>query len=229
MLSKSAAKAFFLIGTGLSVLAFLGLTYDTFRQIPSQTHSADISPAVARGKVIWENSNCMGCHTIFGEGAYYAPELTKVMERRGETFVRGMLKDPASMYPGQRQMVQYNFTDTQIDDLVAFLTWIGHVDTNGFPADPPLARSRAGQSAANDTRPQTFRQTCVACHSVNGEGGNVGPALDDVASRLDADYLARWLRDPAALRPGTRMPQLDLSDQQVDELVTYLSTLRAEH
>jgi len=228
MLSKSAAKAFFLIGTGISVLAFLGLTYDTFTQIPARTHSDQITPAVERGKQLWDENNCMGCHTIFGEGAYYAPELTKVMERRGEVFVRGMLKDPAAMYPGERRMVQYDFTETQIDDLVAFLTWIGTVDTNGFPADPPL-RQHLAPTAINDGRPLVFQQTCIACHSVGGAGGNVGPALDGVGERFDADYLERWLRDPASVRPGTQMPQLGLSDAQVTELVTYLATLRTEH
>jgi nitric oxide reductase subunit C len=228
MLSKSAAKAFFLIGTAISFLAFLGLTYDTFTQIPTRTHADQISPAVARGKQLWDENNCMGCHTLFGEGAYYAPELTKVMERRGEVFVRGMLKDPAAMYPGERQMVQYDFTDAQIDDLVAFLTWIGSVDTNGFPADPPL-RQHLAPAASADGRPLVFQQTCIACHSVGGAGGNVGPALDGVGTRRDADYLTRWLHDPSAVKPEARMPQLGLSDAQVTELVTYLGTLRTEH
>lgn len=227
MLSKSAAKAFFLIGTGISFLAFIGLTYDTFRQIPAQTHAAQITPAVERGKALWDSKNCMGCHTIFGEGAYYAPELTKVMERRGEVFVRGMIRDPASMYPGERRMVQYDFTDAQIDDLVAYLTWIGTVDTNGFPADPPLRQSLA-PVATNDGRPTIFQQTCIACHSVGGAGGAVGPALDGVGTRFDAEYLTRWLHDPNAVRPGARMPQLGLSDAQVTELVTYLGTLQTE-
>lgn len=224
MLSKSAAKLFFLVGTGLSVVAFLGLTYDTFTQIPAQTNAEAITPAVERGKKIWEESNCMGCHTIFGEGAYYAPELTKVMERRGEVFVRGMLRDPESMYPGQRRMVQYDFSESEIDDLIAYLTWIGEVDTNGFPATPPL-QGRLAPPVAEDGRPAMFEQTCIACHSVDGQGGNVGPALDGVADRFDEDYLARWLRDPQSIVPETTMPQLGLNDVQIDELVTYLMTL----
>jgi nitric oxide reductase subunit C len=47
----------------------------------------------------------------FGEGAYYAPELTKVVERRGAAWISLFLKDPQKMFPGQRKMVQYNFTD----------------------------------------------------------------------------------------------------------------------
>ena len=227
MLSKSAARAFFLVGTGLSVIAFLGLTYDTFQQIPEQTNADQITPAVARGKVLWDENNCMGCHTLLGEGAYYAPELTKVMERRGEVFVRGMLRDPEAMYPGQRRMVQYDFTDSEIDDLVAFFSWIGEIDTNGFPATPPLA-DRLASSTRDLSRPLVYEQTCTACHALGGQGGHIGPELDGIGDRFDAEYLDRWLRDPEAVRPGTAMPQLGLSDSQIEELVTYLATQRVE-
>ncbi len=111
MLSKSAAKAFFLGGTALCSTVFLGLTIDTFRQIPARTNAAALTDAVKRGKHLWEDNNCMGCHTLFGEGAYYAPELTKVYERRGPVFIRSMLKDPEAMFPGQRKMVNYHFKD----------------------------------------------------------------------------------------------------------------------
>ena len=84
MLTKSQARAFFLGGTLLCGTAFVGLTVDTFQRIPGQTRENEITEEVARGKELWERSNCMGCHTLFGEGAYYAPELTRVVERRGE-------------------------------------------------------------------------------------------------------------------------------------------------
>ena len=145
----------------------------------------------------------------------------------GETFGRGMLRDPEAMYPGQRRMVNNDFTEAEIDDLVAFFQWIGQIDTNGFPADPPLADHLAGASGA-PAGPLVFQQTCTACHAVDGRGGNIGPALDGVGDRFDAEYLGRWLTDPASVRPETTMPQLGLSDAQVEELVTYLSTLRAE-
>ncbi len=231
MLSKSAARSFFLGGTALCTIAFVGLTIDTFQRIPAQTHEDAITPAVARGKDLWERSNCMGCHTILGEGAYYAPELTRVYARRGPEFIRAMLHDPAAMYPGQRRMQQYDFSEGEIDDLVAFFEWVNGMDLNGFPAEPVLAMrtSSAGTPEAppDDGRPAVFGQMCVACHSLGGRGGNVGPALDGVADRQPDDFFPRWLRDPASVRPGTLMPRLPLSDTQIDELSTWLRTLHA--
>ncbi|MEB2310494.1 MAG: c-type cytochrome [Sorangiineae bacterium] len=223
MLSKSAARAFFLGGTALCSLAFIGLTWDTFRKIPAQTHSAAITESVARGKESWERNNCMGCHTLFGEGAYYAPELTKVYERRGPTFIRMMLKDPEGMYPGERKMTNYHLSDGEISDLVDFFEWCGKVDLNGFPAKPTLILPGNSQAATEAPQPEVFSQLCTACHSLGGSGGNVGPALDGVGSRYDAAYLTRWIKDPTSVKPGTAMPNLGLDDAQVAELVKFLS------
>ena len=94
MLSKSAARRFFLVGTAVCAGAFLLLTLDTIKQVPTQTKSQNITEEVHRGKDLWDSNNCMGCHTLFGEGAYYAPELTKVYERRGEGYIKAALMSP---------------------------------------------------------------------------------------------------------------------------------------
>jgi nitric oxide reductase subunit C len=229
MLSKSAARSFFLAGTALCSVAFILLTADTMSQIPQRAHVDKMDAAVVRGHDIWNDNNCMGCHTLLGEGAYYAPELTRVVERRGESWLKMFLKDPQAMYPGRRKMVQYNFSNEEIDDLLAFFSWIEKVDTNGFPAKPPLAAAAQGPghaqaaNAAQEGRPAVFDQVCVACHALAGKGGNVGPALDGVATRFDAKHLDDWLADPQKLKPGTAMPKLPLTDAQRQELVQFLT------
>lgn len=231
MLSKSAARGFFLAGTGLCSAAFIGLTIDSFNRIPALTHQDALTPSAIAGKHLWDQSNCMGCHTIMGEGAYYAPELTKVYERRGPTFIRAMLKDPEAMYPGQRKMQNYHFNDEQVGHLVDFLEWIGKVDLQGFPPKPtlmPVAVSAGGALAKSSDRPQMFNQICIACHALGGQGGNVGPALDRVGDKFDRAYIATWLGDPNAVRPGTKMPKLPLSLDQIQELAAFLSQQKTE-
>lgn len=241
MLSKSQARAFFFGGTGLFALAFLALTYDSMRQLPHQTRAQNITDAVKRGKHIWEDNNCMGCHTLFGEGAYYAPELTKVVDRRGKDWMRVFLKDPQAMFPGQRKMVQYHFTPGQIEDVIAFFEWCGNVDLNGFPAKPPLARqTQANIVASTATAPIALlpkpvpaiftTAACIGCHSISGEGGAAAaaigaPPLDGVAGRLTRDYVTRWIRDPQKIKPDTKMPDLVpavVSEEQLTEIVNYL-------
>lgn len=227
MLTKSGAKLFFWIGTGLCSIAFLLLTIDTLKRIPEQTNEKEITELVKHGKDLWEENNCMGCHTLFGEGAYYAPELTKVYERRGEAFIRQMLIDPQVMYPNERKMQKYHFTEQERDALVAFLKWAGTVDLNGFPADPPLApkKSQATKTAESIElpTPALYQQMCTACHSMDGQGGTVGPALDGVGSRKTAEWLRSWIKDPKSVKPDTTMPALPMSDVELEEVVTFLS------
>ena len=138
MLSKSQARAFFLGGTVLTFAVFLGLSWHTLSsEIPKQTNPEKLTEAVIKGKALWESNNCMGCHTLFGEGAYYAPELTKVIDRRGEAFVKVVLTSPVPWAPKGRKMVAYGFTDEEAQNLIEFMKWCGEVDLNGFPADPP--------------------------------------------------------------------------------------------
>lgn len=228
MLSKSQARAFFLGGTGIFTLIFIGLTIDSMRQVPARTRETQITPAVSAGKRIWEDNNCMGCHTLFGEGAYYAPELTRVIERRGKPWLQLFLKDPEKMFPGERKMVNYHFNDEQVQQVIAFLEWCGQVDLNGFPNKPPLqALTRpvvTTGAAANE--PAMFTAICKACHSVAGVGGVVGPALDDVKNRKTREEMLAWIRNPQSIKPGTAMPQLPLTDAQLTELVDYLMSLR---
>ncbi len=229
MLTKSQARLFFLGGTIFFSVIFIMLTVDTLRQIPERQNSDLMTESVVRGKHIWDSSNCMGCHTILGEGAYYAPELTRVVDRRGEEWIRIFLRDPEAMYPGKRRMVNFHFSEEEITDVIAFLDWIGKIDTNGFPPEPDLAPDvklvSAAVAAAEVERPAYFDSVCIACHSVGGAGGNVGPALDGVAHRMSAEDLDRWLADPQSVKPGTAMPMLGLSDDVRSELVTWLGTL----
>lgn len=142
MLSKSQARIFFLGGTVVTFVIFLGLSWHTLStDVPRQTHSENLTPAVVRGKKLWESNNCMGCHTILGEGAYYAPELTKVVERRGAAYIKTALMLKTPWAPRGRKMVAYGFSEAEADDLVAFFTWIGNTDLNGFPAKPKFQLS----------------------------------------------------------------------------------------
>jgi nitric oxide reductase subunit C len=235
MLSKSQARIFFLGGTGLFSAAFLSLTIDTHAKIPAQTHEANITAEVVRGKRLWESNNCMGCHTLFGEGAYYAPELTKVVERRGKPWLRVFLKDPEAMFPNDRKMVNYHFSDEQIDNAIAFLEWAGTVDLNGFPPKPPLAAKMTPPAAplvatTKPIPPLFDAMACTGCHSIGGKGGLAGaaigaPPLDDVYKRKNKAQIVEWVTNPLAIKPDTKMPKLPLSPEQINEIADFLTSL----
>lgn len=79
-------------------------------------------------------------------------------------------------------------------------------------------------------------QPCFGCHTIKGVSqGRIGPDLTHVASRStlaggilknDAENLAAWLRDPPGEKPGSIMPNLNLSEDDIRALVAYLETLK---
>jgi len=207
------------------------LTVDTMSQVPARSHAELMDESVKLGHDIWNDNNCMGCHTLLGEGAYYAPELTKVYSRRGPEWIKAFIKDPQAMYPGRRKMVKYDFTEAELDAIVAFFKWIEGIDTNGFPPEPDMKASAAAapaqtaEQAAHDPfadAPAKFKAICVPCHALEGKGGNVGPRLDDVAARFNTASLIQWLEDPNAVKPGTKMPKLPLEPAERAEIAAFL-------
>jgi nitric oxide reductase subunit C len=131
--TKQAARNIFYGGTLFFALAFIGLATHSSTQIPKRSNQAALTPAVERGKTIWETRNCIGCHTLLGEGAYFAPELGNVYQRRGPEFIKAWIKAQPTGAPGRRQMPQFHLTDKQLDDIVEFLKWTNGINTEKWP------------------------------------------------------------------------------------------------
>lgn len=68
---------------------------------------------------------------------------------------------------------------------------------------------------------------CHGCHSINGEGGLVGPELDRAGFRLNPTWVYRWILYPQGMKKHTRMPNLGISKDDAKALTYYLGTLRA--
>ncbi len=134
--TKSTARNIYLGGGVFSFLLFLGLTVDTMERLPERDNRENITAEVALGKKIWEDNNCIGCHTLLGEGAYYAPELGNVYTRFGND--KQMIKDMISSRPvegveGRRSMPQFNLSEEELEAMAEFLKWTSEIDTNNWP------------------------------------------------------------------------------------------------
>lgn len=103
-------------------------------------------------------------------------------------------------------------------------------------AATPAAQQAAGADAA--AAHALFKaKACIGCHVAPGipeAVGTTGPNLGGIASRpqisaglpLNADNLKKWLKDPPAVKPGTLMPNLGLSDADIETLVAWILTLK---
>lgn len=134
--TKSMARNIYYGGSLFFVLLFLGLTMDTHRKLPQTDNREAITETVAHGKRLWEENNCIGCHTLLGEGAYFAPELGNVFIRYGRSkeAIKAFIKSrPVDGIPGRRSMPQFNFTEDELDAIADFLEYSSGINTQNWP------------------------------------------------------------------------------------------------
>jgi len=209
----------------VSIAVFLGLTYDSLQQIDART--PPVTGEVAAGKLEWQRNDCVGCHTIMGNGSYFAPDLTRVYGRRGEAWLQEFLADTVKVRP-DTGMAGVRLSREEAAALVQFLKWVDGVDTNGWPPQPVL-RAQGTTSGGAATLGQTVfaREGCLNCHALAGKGGSAGPDLTRVGASLGKDTLRRLLKDPRAVNPAARMPSFGhLQAGELEALVGYLSQLK---
>lgn len=133
-MTKASARNMFIGSTVVVSAILLVLTIMSHQSYPERTHPENITDSVALGKKVWEKHACIDCHTLLGEGAYYAPELGNVISRRGEEYVRAVLETAAVQGWGTtRKMPKFDLSKEDIDSLIAFFKWMGQVDTNNWP------------------------------------------------------------------------------------------------
>ena len=136
--TTSMARNIFYGGTVFFVLLFLALTYRNEQILPTRDNRANLTEQVVAGKRIWETRNCVGCHTLLGEGAYFAPELGNVYKRRGGAaggteFIKAWIKAQPTGTPGRRQMPQFNLSEKELDEIAAFLKYVSEINTSNWP------------------------------------------------------------------------------------------------
>jgi nitric oxide reductase subunit C len=144
-LTKSAARNIFYGGSLFFFLLFAGLTAHThWYMVNVSTADAELTDSVKHGKHVWEKHSCINCHSILGEGAYFAPELGNVWTRYGgrdnaegaRAGIKGWIRAQPLNIPGRRVMPKIDVTDEELDALVDFLQWTDSIDTQDWPPTP---------------------------------------------------------------------------------------------
>jgi nitric oxide reductase subunit C len=95
---------------------------------------------------------------------------------------------------------------------------------------PAAGTSSPGDAEAALRGAALFRDKgCAMCHlnrRLEGRTGEFGFAVDLTSYTNDEAFLQRWLADPRAVRPGTEMPTLNLSEQEIADLIAFLNAPR---
>ena len=101
------------------------------------------------------------------------------------------------------------------------------VPTGASPAAPAQGVAAASTGDADYGQALFSAKGCVSCHQhadVPGSGFGPGSNIPDLTTyRWTEDYLRTWLKDPAAVKPATEMPNLELKRDEIEALIAFLA------
>jgi cytochrome c2 len=215
------------------VTAVLSFTKEQVPLAAQKQLSAD-ERYVERGRRLIRNLNCQGCHVV-GKGGTIRAVIESQLEASGGEVLQAQALSPPILYnekskigegarvqtdwlhgflanPGnhvrpwlQVRMPTFDFTEEEINTITRYFA---AQDGVPYPYEPKPVIAATAAAAGKDL---FAKWQCVKCHVVAGklpnqEPANMAPDLANIPTRLRADWVSRWLADPARIMPGTRMP-----------------------
>ena len=187
----------------------------------------------------FERAGCYACHKTRGFDVNVkkpGPILTKIDSKLTPDWVKTWIRNPRAVkettwmprfwYNSNNNSDQDAVrNEAEINSIVAYL--FANAEKHEFAVkNPPRGDAKAGEGIVKSIG-------CLGCHVVGeGKRSEVGPRrtfgqpLENVGNKTTYEWLYNWVRDPKHYSPNTYMPNLRLSDAQVADVATYLSTLK---
>ncbi|MDL5054077.1 c-type cytochrome [Oscillatoria laete-virens NRMC-F 0139] len=215
---------------------------------------AEPTLAVQRGWAVWRENQCEGCHTLYGQGGAYAPDLTHIYQQRGENYLRPFFVNPGAFHPtSERVMPRFGLTRDETTDLLAFLEWAGAQENARRWPPAALAVSTGSVDTALLTSAQVPEDPveagrywfsrppaiCGTCHALEPDVVVVGPSLAGIATRagtrVPGQSAETYIRN-SILNPGEHVVEgfqnvmaqnlgEVLSAEQINQIIAFLMTL----
>lgn len=180
---------------------------------------------ISKGKKLFTDFGCYGCHNAPGYDGMpnQAPSLLNVAMKDDPNWIYQWIKNPRGWAHNTR-MPNFMFSDHEATAVTAYI-----VDQSKSGTYLPIAKFGGGGDAANGKA--VFGSVgCVACHSIDEwrsesrvkEFNTFGPDLQKVGSKVTAEWLYDWIKNPKNYHAQTRMPSLRLSDGEAADITAYL-------
>lgn len=179
-----------------------------------------------KGQILIEELNCVACHVSEGmlkDRSKKAPRLSGIGSRLDPTYIRNFIRDPHVVKPGTTKPdalagLSKEEKDEAAEDLTHFLLSL---------REPDFAPSAPDPVAAAEGHRLFHSRGCSACHAPRDEQTNEIPLKGSVPlGQLEKKYshasLVKFLRDPHAIRPSGRMPNLQLQGRDAERIAHFL-------
>jgi mono/diheme cytochrome c family protein len=213
-------------------------------------HHADLpqTPRLTRGRELLAELNCQACHRLPGieRPAMLGPDLTNIGTKVSREWIYKWLKEPRTIldkdgnvtvngYETEEEprMPKFRLAETELRGLSAYLSAQKAKAIVPYKIDARVVAAWSKNPELTSQGELRFRQMfCSTCHSLAvtraGEtkliGGDIGPELTKVGSKVKRDWLVAWLRDPQGYLPHTRMPRYGWSDEDLYKITEYINT-----
>ncbi len=213
-------------------------------------HYADLpqTPQLTRGRELLGELNCRGCHRLAGieRPTMLSPDLTNIGTKVSREWIYKWLKEPRTIvdkdgnvavngYETEEEprMPKFRLTETELRGLSGYLSVQKARGVAPYKIDARVVTAWSKNPELISQGELRFRlMFCSTCHSLAvtraGEtkliGGDIGPELTKVGSKVNPDWLVTWLRDPQGYLPHTKMPRYGWSDEDLYKVTQYITT-----
>jgi mono/diheme cytochrome c family protein len=210
-------------------------------------HRADLpeTPQLNRGRALLLQLNCVGCHRLrdVERPEMLGPDLTNIGTKVSRQWIFKWLKEPRTITDstgnvtvngyttgGLPRMPQFRLTEQELRDLSGYLSTLQSKPVKPYHFDPRVLAG--GKSDPADQGELRFRQMfCSTCHALSVTragttsliGGDIGPELTKVGSKVNPEWLIAWLRDPQEYLPHSKMPRYQWSDADLYSVTQYIT------
>jgi mono/diheme cytochrome c family protein len=211
-------------------------------------HRANLpeTPRLNHGRQLIARLNCIGCHRLqdVDRPVMLGPDLTNVGTKVSREWIYKWLKDPRTITDAdgnvtvdgvamQPRMPKFQLSDLELRALSAYLSSQHAKPIGAHRLNTGHASASPGGGDAAEQGQITFNQLfCVTCHALavdrGGEttliGGDIGPELTKVGSKVKPEWLVAWLRDPQSYLEHTGMPRYEWTDKDLYQVSQYILT-----
>lgn len=108
----------------LLIISFLLYSFSIYLNPPEKKEP--ITMLSTKGKLLWQQYNCVACHQVYGLGGYLGPDLTNVYSHKGTAYIKVFLAN------GTATMPNFHLSD---EDIAALTAYLQQIDASGS-ADP---------------------------------------------------------------------------------------------